>query len=85
MIAVPQRKTGRTKAPQDTAVGCRSRAEVDLLASVTMAIANERIRLETSAASWTARANLLQRLEDGSAARLSVADRETGEADGPAG
>jgi len=54
----------RAKAPHDTVVGCRGRAEADLLASVAMLTANERVRLETSAASWTARANLLQRMDD---------------------
>ena len=70
MIGVPARPMARTnKAPQDTAAGCRSRAEADLLASVSMLTANERIRLETSAASWGARAALLQGLDERTAAR----------------
>lgn len=55
--ARPQART--IKAPGDTVAGCRSRAEADLLASVAMLTANERERMETSAASWTARAELL--------------------------
>lgn len=70
MIVVPQRPAARTnKAPQDTAAGCRVRAEADLLASVSMLTANERIRLETSSASWGARAALLQSIDDRTAAR----------------
>ena len=51
------------KAPQDTAVGCRRRAEADLLASESMLTANERARMQISAASWTAGANFLERNE----------------------
>lgn len=64
MNSIPARPTARTKkAPQDTVAGCRLRAEADLLASVSMLTVNERFRLETSAASWNARAELLQRGE----------------------
>lgn len=52
------------KLPADTAVGCRGRAAADLLASVAMPMGNARLRMEASAASWTARADLLQRDED---------------------
>jgi hypothetical protein len=70
MIGIPARPTARSnKAPQDTAAGCRLRAQADLLASVSMLTANERIRLETSAASWGARAALLQDRDDFVAAR----------------
>lgn len=70
MIAVPARRSARTlKQPQDTVAGCRGRAEADLLASVVLSTTNERRRLETSAASWSARADMLQRLEDNHAAR----------------
>jgi hypothetical protein len=70
MIAVPEKpNAGRAKASQDRATGCRTRAEADLLAAVTMLTAKERARLETSAASWTVRANLLQHLDDNFAAR----------------
>ena len=55
------------KAPvkRETAEVCRERAAVDLLASVSMLNANQRMRLEHSAATWTARAHMLQRVEDG--------------------
>lgn len=70
MTGIPGRQTARTtKSPRDTAAGCRIRAEADLLASVTMLTANERIRLEVSAASWGARAELLQSIDDRTAAR----------------
>lgn len=77
MIAVPARPQARTlKQPQDTVAGCRGRAEADLLASVVLLTANERIRLETSAASWSARADMLQRLDDNQAARKAKAARD---------
>ena len=70
MIEVPGRPKARTKkAAQDTAAGCRIRADADLLASVAMLTANQRARLERSAAMWTARADLLQSLEQRFAAR----------------
>ena len=40
-----------------------------MLASVAKSTANERLRLETSAASWNARADMLQRLDDNHAER----------------
>jgi hypothetical protein len=51
------------KQRQDTAEGCRDRATADLLEAVTMATAHSRQMLERSAASWNARAELLQRIE----------------------
>lgn len=70
MTAGPTHAQARTsKQPQDTVAGCRDRAEADQLASVVVATANERVRLETSAASWSARANMLQRLDDNHEAR----------------
>jgi predicted RNA polymerase sigma factor len=75
MMGIPARPTARTnKALQDTAAGCRIRAEADLLASMSMLTANERIRLETSAASWGARAALLQGLDERTAARKAEDD-----------
>jgi hypothetical protein len=69
--ARPQARTN--KAPYDTVVGCRIRAEADLLASVTMFTANERVRMERSAASWSARAELLERQDDNLMARKAAA------------
>jgi hypothetical protein len=53
------------KQRRDTAEGCRDRATADLLQAVTMATAHGRQILERSAASWNARAELLQRVEAG--------------------
>jgi hypothetical protein len=50
---------------------CRERAAADLLASVAAMTAHQRERMEISAASWTARAAMLQRVEDGTAEGLS--------------
>jgi hypothetical protein len=59
------RPSARTKRrPEDTAAGCRVRAEADLLAAVATATDNQRRRLETSAGSWTARAVHLQAVDD---------------------
>jgi len=70
MIEMPPRPAARTiKAPQDTVVGCRLRAEADLLASSAILTANQRIRLETSAAAWNDRAALLQEGSEDVAAR----------------
>jgi hypothetical protein len=51
------------KERRDTAEGCRDRATADLLEAVSMATAQSRHMLERSAASWTKRAELLQRTE----------------------
>lgn len=53
------------KERRDTAEGCRERASADLLEAVTMATAHGRQILEKSAASWNARAELLQGEEAG--------------------
>jgi hypothetical protein len=53
------------KERRDTAEGCRERASADLLEAVTMATAHGRQMLEKSAASWNARAELLQGVEAG--------------------
>jgi hypothetical protein len=62
---MPFEATAPAKTPKhkDTAGTCRERATADLLKSVTMITANERLTLERSAASWEARATLLDRLE----------------------
>jgi predicted RNA polymerase sigma factor len=80
MTAGPTHPQARTsKQPQDTVAGCRDRAEADLLASVAVVTANERARLETSAASWSARASMLQRLDDNHEARKAKAASAIGE------
>jgi hypothetical protein len=57
------RASPRTSAKRDTSDKCRERATEDLLKSVTMLTANQRMILERSAASWTERAQLLDRIE----------------------
>jgi hypothetical protein len=57
------------KQPQDTAIWCRAQAEVDLAAAGASAVANGRLRFEHSAATWTKRADLLERLEAGQQSR----------------
>ena len=59
-----------TKEFRDTASGCRDRASADLAKALSMSTQNGRELLETSAASWTKRAEMLQRIENGIAARL---------------
>jgi hypothetical protein len=65
---------GRFKQPQDTAVGCRAFAAANLASAAALTGAYPRARMEHSAATWTARADLLHRLETGIAAtRLRAA------------
>lgn len=59
-------------AKRETSELCRERAADDLLQSVAMITANQRARLEASAASWTVRANMLQRVEDGIARKSAL-------------
>jgi hypothetical protein len=72
-IAAPaarhQAESIRTK--RESAAICRERAANDLLASVSMLNANQRLRMETSAAMWAERADILQRVEDGLAERTA--------------
>jgi hypothetical protein len=68
-IPLEARASAKTPKHKDTAGTCRERATADLLKSVTMITANERLSLERSAASWQVRANLLDRLEDSARAR----------------
>ena len=53
---------GRTK--RESSQICRERSASDLLASVSMLNDNQRTRMETSAAMWAERADMLQRVED---------------------
>jgi hypothetical protein len=52
-----------SKPRRNTAEGCRERATSTLQHAQTMAAPTDRKLLGDSAASWTARADLLQRLE----------------------
>jgi hypothetical protein len=53
-----------TRLPEDTVEGCRANASLDLAHASTMGSANSRWKYERSAASWTERADLLQRVID---------------------
>ena len=57
-ISVPRRK------PEDTADGCRLLASDDRTRAEQSESAHMRLRLVSSAAAWTARADLLERLEE---------------------
>jgi hypothetical protein len=60
------------RSPRDTVAGCRDAAASDLLQAANMDTANGRLRFEHSAASWTARGDLLQRLDEGWRARAGA-------------
>jgi hypothetical protein len=64
------------KAVQDTVAGCRELAAADLARASFMDTENGRRRLETSALSWTSRAELIQRLDDSFEARRAIARSE---------
>lgn len=57
--------------PEDTASGCRERAQADLRQAEDDIPANARRVLEASAKNWLARADLLDRLEKSFAMRSS--------------
>ena len=60
------------KQPQDTAAGCFDRAADDRVRATGMETAIGRAKLEHSAATWTERAELLDRLEKSFAARMAA-------------
>jgi hypothetical protein len=61
-FANPITASGKTRRTTDTIETCRDRAAADLLKSVTMLTANERLILERSATSWSLRADMLEGL-----------------------
>ena len=74
-----------SRSKRESARVCRERSANDLLASVSMLNANQRLRMETSAAMWAERAEILQHVEDNivrrtaeTAARRAVACEEPG-------
>jgi hypothetical protein len=67
----------KTRARKDTSEACRERASEDLLKSVTMFTANERLILERSAASWGVRAEMLEGIERSAAQRRASVSRPT--------
>ena len=70
------RASPKMRAKRDTADNCRERASADLLRSVTMRTANERMILERSAASWSERALLLERVEGTARDRVGPSSEE---------
>jgi hypothetical protein len=64
------RAPAKTPKHRDTSGTCRERATADLLKSVVMITANERLALERSAATWELRAQLLDRVEETERARV---------------
>ena len=62
----------RNKPPQDTSAGCFTLAEADLARATGMNTAHGRDKYSSSAAAWTSRAELLKRLETGSARTMAV-------------
>jgi hypothetical protein len=61
---------GRGRRAEDTAAGCRTKAESDRLLAAAEPNAHMRDRLESSAAAWAARASMLERLETGRAGSI---------------
>jgi hypothetical protein len=68
----PDTASRKTRPRRDTSEACRERAAEDLLKSVTMLTANERLILERSAASWGVRAQLLEGVERSAAERRAA-------------
>jgi hypothetical protein len=71
--------SAKTRGRKDTSETCRERASEDLLKSITMLTANERLILERSAASWSSRARLLEGLEQTSAEKTISVSESAGE------
>ena len=61
------------KRAEDTAAGCRAKAAADLVRAVVPGGDYRRVRLERSAEVWSARADLLDRLEEKFRSRTAVA------------
>jgi hypothetical protein len=68
----PDTASRKTPLRKDTSEACRERASEDLLKSVTMMTANERLILERSSASWSVRAELLEGVERSAAERRAA-------------
>jgi hypothetical protein len=61
-------KSGRLS--HDTVAGCRENARLDTAQADKMDTSNARSKYELSAASWTARGDMLERFEESRVARL---------------
>ena len=64
------------KAVHDSAAGCRELAAADLVRASLMDTANGRRRLESSALSWTSRAELIEGMDASFEARNAIARAE---------
>jgi len=71
--AAPRHVVRSGKRAEDTAAGCRANATADLLRAHAPGGDFMRLRLEHSAAVWSARADLLARLETKSQMRAGAA------------
>lgn len=65
-------RVARDKDARETAEGCRDRATADLTRALATGTVNGRQVFEKSAATWTRRADMLQRIESGIEARLNA-------------
>jgi len=63
----------KESSKHETAAVCRDRAAADLVTAAAIINANQRIRMETSAANWTARALFLERVEENAARKTLLA------------
>jgi hypothetical protein len=72
-LAIPVTASRKIPMKRDSSELCRERASADLLKSVTMLTANERLILERSAASWSVRADMLELLQHSAAQRSATA------------
>jgi hypothetical protein len=68
-----ERLTQVRKQPQDTVEGCRTRATADLDRAARMDTYFGAVKLERSAAAWTERGDMLERLEASFEARRAHA------------
>lgn len=65
ILGLSESRAKRMSAPEDSAQGCRERAEADLLKADDDMPINARQVLQASARHWFARADVLDRLEKG--------------------
>lgn len=72
-LAAPRPTLRSSKRAEDTAAGCRANAAADLVRAVEPGGDYRRVRLERSAEIWSARADLLDRLDENHKARIAAA------------
>jgi len=71
IVGIAGQRTTLMADPSDTAAACHERADADFKKAQTDLPINARLVLEASAKHWRARAKLLERLEEASAARVA--------------